>query len=341
MTEQFGWALILAGSAAITAPLFLRPLLRQAGAIDKPNHRSSHLRPTIRGGGLAQLLGLVLGGVMAVTALPTKDHTVLAVTVLSAGAVVGLVGLIEDLRGVSVKIRMTTQLCVGIGLSLALARVTDSPWSVVPLCSVFFAANVNFANFMDGINGMSAFHGGAAGLSYFAIGFFADSEWMMVIGALVAVVYLAFLPWNFTPPGMFLGDVGSYLLGGTLGALCIGGLLAGLPVIVALAPLSVYLTDTVFTLVRRALRREQLHQAHRTHVYQQLTDTGMSHPAVASLVAGLTVCATLLGLLTFVGRVPMWVIASATVALLVVYASLPALLPKATQPTTRAIDVTY
>jgi UDP-GlcNAc:undecaprenyl-phosphate GlcNAc-1-phosphate transferase len=94
---------------------------------------------------------------------------------------------------------------------------------------------------------------------------------------------------------VFLGDIGSYGLGAALGGLALMLLAYGLPPEAALGPLAIPLADTGVTLSRRVLRGDVWYLPHRTHAYQKLTDSGLSHLAVSTLVLLLVLTCSLLG----------------------------------------------
>ncbi|MCC2594339.1 NAD-dependent epimerase/dehydratase family protein [Tessaracoccus sp. OS52] len=294
------------------------------GTFDVPNQRSSHLRPTLRGGGLAPLLGLAIGAGLA-TATASGTWSIVFGVVTLAAVASGLLGLAEDLRGLPVTVRAGIQLGIGTAMAATLSVATGAPWLTVPLSALFFAANVNFTNFMDGVNGISALNGLAAGLGFGVLGVAAGQPWLTTVGLITAVTFIAFLPWNLAPPGMFLGDVGSYLLGGALGATALGAIFAGVNPVAALAPLAIYWADTLSTLVRRIRHGEPVARAHRTHTYQRLTNTGLSHVGSASVVAAFTSATTTIGLLTGTSLIHWSVAAALIVGLAMVYLALPRL----------------
>jgi len=308
-------AALLAGATSLAAPLVLRPQLARLGIFDLPNHRSSHSLPTLRGGGLAPLLGMVAGAVWGFVLLNGTVATALG-GVAIAGLLVGLVGFIEDIHGIRILLRAALQFAIGGGFAAFVSLDPSMSWIWVPAAALFFAAEVNFTNFMDGINGMSCLHGVVVGLVFAVIGASENLRWLTVIGILLTFAFAAFLPWNLVPPGLFLGDVGSYLLGGTIGATVIATLAAGVNPITVLAPLAVYWADTLTTLIRRMRRREPIFQSHRTHVYQQLTDAGISHMGVASVVAGFTLATSVLGLLVLKSVIS-WLIGTLSILLVV------------------------
>src|SRR4029453_17427888 len=95
-----------------------------------------------------------------------------------------------------------------------------------------------------------------------------------------AAAALTFLPWNAGRARIFLGDVGSYGLGGVLGALAAYGVFHAVPVEAMLAPLGLYLADTGWTLIRRKVHGEGGYRPPRTHAYQRVTGSGWSHQRV-------------------------------------------------------------
>ena len=137
---------------------------------------------------------------------------------------------------------------------------------------------------MDGINGITATTLGLWGAVTLLEGRNAGIDSLVLIGALTAGACLGFLPWNAPAARLFLGDVGSYLLGGTRGGRLVLAWHGGARITVVAAPLVPYAADVIATLVRRALRRESLTEPHREHFYQVLTGPWpIGHAVVACL----------------------------------------------------------
>ena len=147
---------------------------------------------------------------------------------------------------------------------------------------------------MDGINGITSLNVGLWGLTALVVGLTNDIGDLVVIGAVVAGATLGFLPWNAPVAKLFLGDVGSYLLGGLVSAGILLGVAHGAPIALLVAPLSLYAIDTGSVLVKRLLKGNPLLEAHRDHVYQRLVGrAGISHIMVASFTAALAMVITL------------------------------------------------
>lgn len=289
------WLAVLAAlMIGLFVPIVLRPFLRRFGVADDPNERSSHATRTLRGGGIAPLLAMIAAAVICVISDPRLMDSPLPMIVVASGAV-SVLGLVEDIVGLSIVVRIGGQ--AGIGAAVAWSVSGDNvSWGFL-LFTLGFIAYVNIANFMDGINGISGMHGLVVGAAYITIGLVDHIQWLVLIGAILAVAFTSFLPWNLTQPGLFLGDVGSYLLGGSVAASVIAGVISGIPLMSMIAPLTIYLVDALTTLGRRAVRGEPVLRPHRTHVYQRLTDTGLTHLSASSVVALFSAGCAAVGLL--------------------------------------------
>ena len=274
--------LLSAAATALVCPIAIRHL-RLTGLLDMPNHRSSHVSPTPRGGGIACATGI---GVAAAAA-QVAGHDVAWTALAGAGALAGL-GRLDDIHGLPPFTRLIAQGVVG-GV-MGHAFLGGTPGAVVGAAVTSVA--VNTTNFMDGINGMSGLTAALWGASVMRVGASTHRGALVELGAATAGAGLGFLPYNMPQASLFLGDVGSYLFGGAFAA----GILSqrdGWSAMACIAPLSVYLTDTGSTVVRRARRGSPLTEAHREHVYQRLVSQhGWTHAQSAALAAGISAVIT-------------------------------------------------
>jgi UDP-N-acetylmuramyl pentapeptide phosphotransferase/UDP-N-acetylglucosamine-1-phosphate transferase len=259
------------------------------GVVDVPNHRSSHSVPTPLGGGLACLTGVAVA--LFVARLLSQEVP----WVLIGGAVIlAAVGFADDHGGLSAIPRLGAQIAVGAVMGYS---VGGGWWFLVAVLVV--AVSVNAINFMDGINGITSLNVGLWGLTALVVGLTHNIGALVVIGSVVAGAALGFLPWNAPVAKLFLGDVGSYLLGGLVSAGILLGVAHGAPIALLVAPLSLYVVDTGTVLMKRLLTGKSLLEAHRDHVYQRLVShAGMSH----IMVAGFTVVLALVITLAWVPR---------------------------------------
>lgn len=297
----------------VLCPLVINGLARWA-VLDTPVGRSSHSQPTLRGGGLAPAIGAVVGAVVASPSTP-RVLLVVGATALAFGAI----GLVDDLAGLPAGPRLLGQLAVAAVVVVPLASGVASGVVVVPLALVaglWLVAYVNAFNFMDGINGISAAQVITAGVAWAIAGAWQDEPVVIAGGLVVAAAALAFLPFNFPSAKVFLGDVGSYFLGGWLAAMAVVVLGRGLTLEAAVAPLLVYVCDTGSTLARRVARRVDLMEAHREHTYQQLVAGGWSHARTTGFVTVVIAVSSSLGVVTLADRVALRMVADVALVLL-------------------------
>ena len=198
-------------------------------------------------------------------------------------ALFAAIGLAEDMRGVSIPARLVLQSLAGSIAGALLVPAGHSAMSAavtVVMATAWLVGYANAFNFMDGINGISAAQAMLAGVVYAVLGVVYNVAPLTIAGVVAAAAAVTFLPWNAGRARIFLGDVGSYGLGGMLGALAVFGVLNDVPVEAMLAPLALYLADTGWTLIRRKAQGEAWYRPHRTHAYQRLTGLGWSHQLV-------------------------------------------------------------
>lgn len=281
----------------LVLPIAVRKLLVKLNMVDIPTERSSHKTPTYRGMGLATALAAMAAYVVALATGMIPSDRMVAIAILIGMFSSCLLGWLEDVRGVSIVVRFGVQVLIGLIVTsmITISLGTAIVW--IPLGVLAVAAYINVVNFMDGVNGISGIHGGVVGGFYAYAGIANHIPWLAIGGIAVALAYLAFLPWNVrTGHNVFLGDAGSYFLGGAIASMAIGAFLSGVYIEYLLSPLLIYLADTGFTLAKRIIRGEQWYKPHRTHVYQRLTDAGFSHIGSALTVAGFTVAVTLISI---------------------------------------------
>jgi len=242
---------------------------------------------------------------------------------VSGAVCLAIVGFADDRGALAAAPRLGAQIAVG---ALVGVTVGGGWWILAGLICIPVAVNV--VNFMDGINGITSLNMAAWGFVAMAVGYAQHESSLVVIGAVTAGSTIAFLPWNAPVARLFLGDVGSYLLGALVGIGIIIGAHQTPSVVVLLAPLSIYLADTGTALVRRALRGEQLMTAHRQHVYQRLvSEAGMSHSTVAAVTVVLALVITVaLGPGSPLLGVPV------TLVVLATYLASPAALARTVEP---------
>jgi Fuc2NAc and GlcNAc transferase len=256
--------------------------------MDIPNDRSSHSRPTPRGGGLAIVIAFLAAATILrlVNQLPATMYLA-----LSAGAAVAGIGFLDDRYQVSALSRFTVHIAAALLVLAVLGAGDPAAAASSQVTRYLFGAfamifaltwATNLFNFMDGIDGLAATEAifistGAALLNSIARGDPGVTTMLLCLCASVS----GFLAWNWPPARLFMGDVGSGFLGFTLAALAFGTSAAGrVPMAAWLILGGLFVIDASITLVLRMMRGERWTEPHRTHAYQQLTRRWASHRKV-------------------------------------------------------------
>lgn len=321
ITGEFWLVGIIALGLGAVTPFAVRPLLVWVGAVDVPNERSSHSAPTLRGGGLASLIAWDLALLSAVVLGMTDLLPLL--TLLAATNLAAAVGFVDDLVSLGSGLRLALHLLIGLEASVVVLVITGSSvwWAIIGM--VFVAGYTNAANFIDGINGISVAHGVLAGVAFLVAGLTTGQTWLGVAGIVLAAVFAAFLPWNLRQPNLFLGDVGSCLLGSAIGVIVVMAVSFGVHPLLVVPVLAPWLADTGVTMVRRFALGDDMLSAHRMHAYQRLTDTGLSHGAVTLISASFSAAGAFIGYFAWRGAFPIWSAVVILVILCAVYLALP------------------
>lgn len=280
-----------------------RRALAHLGVIDRPNERSSHQVPTIRGGGVAMMGVLLSGGAWIMSA--TASGRVMA-PILASSLLLAVVSFLDDLRSVPASVRFG---CHAVGAFAALTSlalgggVGAEGWGWLGLGFAFLwvTGHTNAFNFMDGINGLAggqAFVTSLGMLLVASAGGVPFDHWTMRFTALLAGVAAGFLPHNFPRARMFMGDVASAPLGYLLAVLVLAQAEAsdGRLLVPLLLLHANFVCDTAVTFGRRVARGEAWYKPHREHFYQRLIRAGRSHAQVTGTEMGLQVVVVVLAL---------------------------------------------
>lgn len=267
--------------------------LPRYGFIDEPNERSSHDRPTPTLGGLGVIVGLLAGCLV----LPSSDLFVPAAELAALCAIL-LVLARDELRPMGRLAKLCVQVLAGLTAMnwfgrLELVSIPGGgtiglgAWGP-PLTLLLYVAAQNLYNFMDGIDGLATVEGALASVAFAAV-LWPSGPAFAALAAVMGGAVLGFLPWNLPRARIFLGDVGGHLIGLVLVVLAVKGEGVGIPLWVGGAVLGAFLFDSIYTIVRRALRGENVTMAHRFHLYQRLARMGWSHGAINVAYAAHTV----------------------------------------------------
>ncbi|MCP9791147.1 glycosyltransferase family 4 protein [Vulcanococcus limneticus Candia 3F8] len=311
-------ALVVVLSALASGLLLwvLIPQLRRR-LLDQPNARSSHQRPTPRGGGLAFVLVAAGASGLALITSGQVDPAYSGLPLLALP--LALVGFLDDRHNLPAGWRYGAQLATALllilvsplatALPVALSAAVPLGWLLplpaLTLLLIAITAVINFTNFMDGLDGLVA---GCLAVALAAAALQLSAPWPLwaLVGAL-----LGFLFWNWSPAKLFMGDVGSTFLGAVFAGVVLRAPSwpEALGVLLVATPL---LGDACLCVPRRLLAGQPVLQAHRLHLFQRLHQAGWPHARVSSLYISAT---ALLALALLIGGWP-WVVGLSTAELL-------------------------
>lgn len=291
---------------AFTLSLAVTGFMVFAGIGDVPVARSSHKHVTPTGGGLGIIAAMGIAGfVLAASGYLTPKFA----QVLSLIWAMGFLGFMDDVLNLAAKFKFFFMAIITVAAVWTIGPVTHLPFGGTDIAlPVWFAWGgsclwifvvVNVVNFLDGSNGIMIAVMGIASAVLGAICFALGA----IEPGILSLVLLAGLgglaPYNFRPNArIFAGDVGALTTGFTYGisALWLCSAAADMrPVYIGPVLILPFLADSLFTMLRRALARENLMTAHRSHLYQRMISRGFSHIQVAVIYGVLTM---LLGALT-------------------------------------------
>ena len=295
-TETIIWSLAV---VAFVVSVLGVAQMRRWGArrlLDIPNARSSHSRPTPRGGGLPLVVAALAAWIVFLYLTGARRWDENLALVVGATLVAG-VSWLDDLKGLPFRVRLSVHLCAA-----AIVLWTSPPSAAAqlpglgavplgplawPLAFIWIAGLTNAYNFMDGIDGIAGGQGAVAGLAWWFLGWTYLTPTVGVLGLYLGVAAVAFLLFNWAPARIFMGDVGAATLGFLFAAIPFAARPLGPQAltawVVAAAVTWPFVFDSGFTLVRRWRRGEKVTEAHRSHLYQRLVIAGWGHAATSTL----------------------------------------------------------
>ena len=277
--------------------------------LDHPNERSSHSVPTPRGGGLAIVLLVIGTGLWVVSAWVELGRNQADfsrnLVYIVCGIIIAFLGWRDDIHSLSPRVRFAVQGLVaaasvwGLGYfeSVTIPLFGKLQLGVVGIVITFLwiIGLTNAYNFMDGIDGIAGGIAFAAGLGWALLTSNIDylaNTFVFWIALAIAAGSLGFLFHNWHPAKIFMGDVASTFLGYSFAVM---PLLAsdkeGDALMLGTLVLWTFIMDAGVTFIRRALKRENVFSAHRSHLYQRLVIGGYTHAQVSTMYIILTLVA--------------------------------------------------
>jgi len=304
---EHNWLLyigLLVASFVVTLALtpWAKKVAIKVGAVDKPKARGLHSKETPRLGGLAMFIGFMVA--MGIAAFVAEDFRSLEFAgFLVGGIVIVGIGILDDIYNLRAYIKLAVQIAVALIVVFTGTQIDFIGWNLpdffdnfaIPLTVLWIVGIINAVNFVDGVDGLAAGISSIAAIFLTILCIMTGSPLAVVFAIALAGSCLGFLPRNFSPAEIFMGDTGATFLGYVLAVSSIIGVYksyALLSVVIVGFALALPIMDTVYVTVCRILKRKNPMTADRGHFHHKLIDKGWSHKRTvvflyaASVLAG-------------------------------------------------------
>lgn len=272
----------------------------KVGAVAHPRKRDIHNEPIPRMGGIAIVIGTIFTILLYANIM--KDVDIIKILAIIIGStIIFFVGFLDDIYSFKAKKKILGQSLAALviifsGITIdyitwpfSNTGVLDLGYLSIPITFCFILGITNAVNFIDGLDGLAAGVSSIGSLYIMVIAIFIGSNTVVLLTAALAGACVGFLPYNFNPAEIFMGDTGSLFIGFILAVASVIGLFKGYATIVVLVViLGIPIFDTAFAIIRRMLKGksliEALSTADRGHLHHRLIDGGFTQKkAVLSL----------------------------------------------------------
>lgn len=320
----------------------LTPLVRRLAfkwkAIDQPDPRKVHKEPMPRLGGIAVFAGFcapwaafyLLTNRVAIT---FQNYEKLFLALMIGAGLMLLLGVADDIKGLNAKQKFSFQIMTALAmyfggyqinlLSNPLGGSFHLGWLALPVSILWIVGITNAINLLDGIDGLATGVTVCIALSLALINIANDNILVALLTLSLAGSCLGFLPYNFSPARIFLGDSGSLFIGLVLagiGMLSLFKVTTAAIVIVPIMLFAIPLFDTTAVFFGRMVRGAPLFKADKTHIHHRLLHLGLDHRQASLLLYAVSSALGGIAVYVNINRTPrLIVIVSAIVTVLAIY----------------------
>lgn len=266
---------------------FTIKLAKKKGFLDVPkDERRVHKEPIPVGGGIAMVISVTI---LILYYLPINKGLIMTIL---ASLVIALSGLYDDKKDLSPKLKFLFQILAGVLLVLGGMKIefVTNPFDShdallilnilsIPVTIFWVCGITNTINLIDGLDGLASGVSMICAISMFFITYRMGRYEVSMVCALVAGACLGFLPFNFNPAKIFMGDTGALYLGFMLSYISISGFLKQAAILMIFVPvliLGVPVFDTAFAMVRRKLSGKSMVEADKGHLHHRLLKMGLN-----------------------------------------------------------------
>ena len=295
--------------SAILTP-FVRRIAFKIGAVDKPNARRVNKVPMPTMGGLAIFLAFNFSLFFLLrNQIPNPQFY----GIFFGECIIMLTGIIDDIFELKPSQKMIGILLAALAvywfaevqmttLTLPFIGIVHLGWLSLPITLLWIAAITNAINLLDGLDGLAT---GVTIIALFTTGFTglfflpsANIYIVIMIFTLVAAE-VGFLPYNFFPARIYLGDTGALFIGFMIAVFSLSGLKNAtfISVLIPVMILGVPLTDTIYAILRRLLNKQSIAHADKRHLHHRLMQMGLTHRQTVLVIYGISMIFSFIALL--------------------------------------------
>ncbi len=305
--------MLLAFAVSLLVAYVMTPPVKRfaekVGAIDVPrDNRRVHDHPIPRMGGLAIFIGFVLSLIFFVP-MSTK-----VLGLLVGSVIIAVMGGVDDIVSLNPWVKLAGQIVaalVAIRCGLVFDVISNPNifaeetyieigWLSIPLTMLWIVGCTNAVNLIDGLDGLAVGVSAISSMTMLIVSLFVSVPVVSIILAALTGACLGFMPYNLNPAKIFMGDVGSQLLGFVLSTASIMGLFklhAIITFFVPLLALALPLADTIFAFFRRILHGQSPFKADKGHFHHRLLAMGLNQKQVVAVLYGISAVLGLLAVL--------------------------------------------
>lgn len=265
-------------------------------ALDIPkDKRKIHKEPIPLLGGVAIYLSFIITTILMESPLSKSQlGIIIGATIIVIG------GLIDDLKDLKPWIKLLFQVAAAVVLVLFGVQIITitNPLPIggdylnlgillVPLTIFWVVGITNALNLIDGVDGLAAGVAGISSVTIFAIALLNGRHEAALLTAILSGAIFGFLPYNFNPASIFMGDTGAQLLGFLLAAISLEGTIKSATTFAIAVPILAFglpIYDTLFAMIRRKVNGKPIMQADRGHLHHRLLDMGLNQKQVVIIM---------------------------------------------------------
>lgn len=298
--NKFIFPMLVAFLLSFLLTPFAKKLAIKFGAIDVPkDDRRVHTKPIPRMGGLAIYLAFTISMFLFSDIAFQK-----LLGIFIGSTILVVMGIVDDIKPLRASLKLVIQLIAAVVLVQFGFRIdfltnffASSGYIFfdkmsIPITIIWIIGITNTINLVDGLDGLATGIATIAALTFAYVSYSNGNTSVAILTVMLAGSSLGFLPYNFNPASIFMGDTGAYFLGFVLAAISIEGTLKGTAAITVVIPvlaLGLPIFDTTFAIVRRALTNKPIFEADKGHIHHRLLTIGYDQKGAVLILYAISI----------------------------------------------------